>query len=153
MTEDTRVTTPSKPPWTKETVAEVARGFETRTAFRNGAWGAYRFALRKGYIDEVCAHMGRKTDPTPAEGDAMTTTLRSHFTVSTDALRRATGDYEMTRQQAATVRSVCADAAGISDEEMSLRIAVVTPGGGDTSPYFDELVRFQLRRLGIEGAD
>jgi hypothetical protein len=44
--------------WTAETLAAEAAKYQTRAAFQRYANGAYTSALRRGVLDEVCAHMG-----------------------------------------------------------------------------------------------
>lgn len=43
--------------WTKDKCHEVAKTYDTRTDFNRGCNGAYKIALRKGWLDEICSHM------------------------------------------------------------------------------------------------
>lgn len=43
--------------WTATRIADEAKKYTTRYAFRMGAGGAYQAALDLGILDEVCAHM------------------------------------------------------------------------------------------------
>jgi hypothetical protein len=43
--------------YTKELVAEIASHYQNRRAFKVGHEGAYRAALRNGWLDDICAHM------------------------------------------------------------------------------------------------
>lgn len=45
--------------WTKERCAERAIGYSTRTDFQRGCGAAYNSAHRRGWLDEICAHMQR----------------------------------------------------------------------------------------------
>ena len=45
---------------TLEEVREVARKFETRSAFMRGAFAAYIWAWRNQVLDDVCAHMPKR---------------------------------------------------------------------------------------------
>lgn len=46
---------------TLESCRIAAAKFKNRTAFFNGNRQAYRFAQRRGLLDDVCAHMGPKS--------------------------------------------------------------------------------------------
>lgn len=43
--------------WTKERCLKKALAYETRTDFNIGCNGAYKTALRKGWLEEICSHM------------------------------------------------------------------------------------------------
>lgn len=43
--------------WNKERCAKAALKFHTKTQFAKGENGAYTFALKNGFLDEICAHM------------------------------------------------------------------------------------------------
>ena len=43
--------------WNKERVSKEAKKYKTRTDFQNKSRGAYKTAIRKGWLDEVCVHM------------------------------------------------------------------------------------------------
>ena len=46
--------------WTKELLAECAKEYTSRSEFKTGNQGAYVFARKAGWLDEVCQHMPRK---------------------------------------------------------------------------------------------
>ncbi|MEQ1716431.1 MAG: GIY-YIG nuclease family protein [Hyphomicrobium sp.] len=46
--------------WTKKKCAEVARRYSVRKEFQNKEKGCYIFALRRGWLDEICSHMERQ---------------------------------------------------------------------------------------------
>ena len=46
--------------WTKERCAEVARGYSVRKEFEQQDKGCYIYALRRGWLDEICSHMERQ---------------------------------------------------------------------------------------------
>ena len=46
--------------YTKEKCSEIAKLYKFRTEFSNGNGSAYSKCLRKGWLDEVCEHMGKK---------------------------------------------------------------------------------------------
>ena len=46
--------------WTKERCGEVARQFRVRKDFQTREKGCYLYALRRGWLDEVCCHMERQ---------------------------------------------------------------------------------------------
>ncbi len=48
---------PAKKKWDKESVKTEALKYDGRRKFKLGAAGAYKFALRLGIMDQVCAHM------------------------------------------------------------------------------------------------
>lgn len=43
--------------WTDEDLVQEALKYKTRSAFCNDSNGAYNIALRRGVLDEICAHM------------------------------------------------------------------------------------------------
>lgn len=43
--------------WTKGKCHDVAKTYDTRTNFNVGCNGAYKVALREGWLDEICSHM------------------------------------------------------------------------------------------------
>lgn len=43
--------------WTRDRVIAAARKFTNRTAFKTDAPSAYQTATRRGWLEEVCAHM------------------------------------------------------------------------------------------------
>lgn len=49
--------------WTKQRCTEESLKYSTRTEFARGAASAYQAARRKGWLDEVCAHMVRQERP------------------------------------------------------------------------------------------
>ena len=54
---------PLKPSWSLEDLKAAAAGYKTRGEFQKGAKGAYLSALRRGLLDEVCAHMEQRQKP------------------------------------------------------------------------------------------
>lgn len=46
--------------WTKERLIQQARQYATREEFRGAHVGAYHAAHRKGWLEEVCAHMPKR---------------------------------------------------------------------------------------------
>lgn len=46
--------------WTKSVVALEASKFATRSDFKSGSSGAYKKALKQGWLDDVCKHMHAK---------------------------------------------------------------------------------------------
>ena len=54
---------PLKPSWSLEDLKAAAAGYTTRGEFQKGAKGAYLSALRRGLLDEVCAHMEQRLKP------------------------------------------------------------------------------------------
>ena len=43
--------------WTTELITKEAQKYKTKKMFRNGSYGAYRAAFRRGIVEEVCSHM------------------------------------------------------------------------------------------------
>lgn len=43
--------------WTKKRCAKEALKYETRTDFNTGSNGAYKTAVKEGWLDEICTHM------------------------------------------------------------------------------------------------
>lgn len=46
--------------WTKEKCHEIALKYKTKTEFTINNWGAYLFAYRQGFLNEICLHMIEK---------------------------------------------------------------------------------------------
>jgi len=46
--------------WTIEMLKEESNKYTTRSEFQKNNSQAYNFAIRKGWIDEVCSHMLKK---------------------------------------------------------------------------------------------
>lgn len=55
--------------WTKKACAEEAKKYTKRVDFQKGSKGASLYAYRRGWIDEICAHMesAKRPDWTPDE--------------------------------------------------------------------------------------
>lgn len=56
---------PKKPHgyWSKEACQAESLRYSTRSEFQKGSPGVYSTAQRRGWIDEICAHMGPKRKP------------------------------------------------------------------------------------------
>ena len=44
--------------WTKERCQEESLKYNTRTEYKTNNGSSYRKALKKGWLDEICEHMG-----------------------------------------------------------------------------------------------
>lgn len=49
--------------WSKSRIKDTAKSFQTRTKFKDAHPSAYAAALRKGILDEVCAHIQNPMHP------------------------------------------------------------------------------------------
>lgn len=79
--------------WSKENCLEEALTYETRTDFNIGCNGAYKVALREGWLDEICSHM------TPVGNEY----LRGLYLIINQKLNKAyiglTSDFERRKQE------------------------------------------------------
>lgn len=70
--------------WTKKRCMESAKTFDTRTKWQRGATSAYAIALRKGWLDECCAHMTSVQKPHGYWNKDRCMESASHFTAIKD---------------------------------------------------------------------
>lgn len=49
--------------WNKEKSQKEASKYKNKKAFSLQSQGAYRFALKNGFLEEICSHMEKKTYP------------------------------------------------------------------------------------------
>lgn len=121
--------------WTKkENCQAEAMKYSTRSEFKKTANGAYRSALRNGWLDEVCAHMATSQRQLPGHWDIKENCRKEalKYTIRFDFQRGSGGAYEAAKRHG-WMDEVCAHmSAPRSAGPTPKRARIISHGTADT---------------------
>lgn len=97
--------------WSKARVASEALRYKSRREFRQRSGGAYKRAFRKGWLEEVCAHMKPKRKPVNYWTDTRLMEEAKRYKTRSDFYTNSASAYS-TAKRKGLLDVVCAHMAG-----------------------------------------